>query len=105
MTRDVTFDHQHNHTTCNYPVACGNAGGHMGVRITAQGMHLSSIFSGHQEFKVNSVPQLKLCSGGEREKRNFLPKKLYACNLLLPHFFKHIVSHFWYELGHWISIS
>lgn len=86
MTRDVTFDHQHNHTTCNYPAAYGNAGGHMGVRITAQGMHLSSIFSGHQEFKVNSVPQLKLCSGGEREKRNFLPKKPLCLQPITPTF-------------------
>ena len=105
MTRDVTFNHQHNHTICNYPVAYGNAGGRVGVSIMAQGMGISSIVSGPQEFKINSVPQLKLRSEGEREKRHFLPKKLYACNLLLPHFFKHIARHFWYELGHWISIT
>lgn len=33
------------------------------------------------------------------EKRHFLPKKLYPCNLLLPHFFKDIVRRFRYELG------
>lgn len=51
MTRNVTFDHQHNNNICNNLIAYGNASGCMGVRVIAQG--LSLIVSGPQVFKIN----------------------------------------------------
>lgn len=75
------------------------------LRLVAQSMDLSSAGFEPQEFKMNSVPQLKVQVGGKTGQGHFLPKKVYACNILLPHFFKHITRYFQYELRHWISIT
>lgn len=92
MSRDVTFDHQHNHTTCNYTTAHGNNG----ARVWAQGMALRC-------FRLILFHNWSYVVGEEGRKGIFCPKKLYACNLLPPHFIKR--KRFRYELGHWLSIT
>lgn len=42
--------------------------------------------SGPQEFKINSAPQLKLRSGGEREKRAFSAENILHLQAITPTF-------------------